>query len=171
MIKWIKERSTYMAKMNFENKALERMVRGFKWARNNSLQILDNVQDREAMDYQPGGDGQHTILYQFQCLATTTDTYYRKLIKHEDRRFGIIIREDVTKKTDIAQENLKAILAQQVVELEDALRHFTADDFESNIQDIQSIVNHEYLHQGQLVVMSRSRGVALPERFRSAFDL
>jgi hypothetical protein len=160
-----------MTKMNFENKALERMIRSFKWARNNSLQILDIVQDRDIIGYRPDGDGQHTILYQFQCLATTTDAYYRKLTKHEDKRFGIIIRENITRKTDIAQENLKAILAQQVIELENVLRHFTGDDFETNIQDIQPIINHEYLHQGQLVVMFRSHDVVLPERFRSAFDL
>jgi uncharacterized damage-inducible protein DinB len=160
-----------MTKMNFENKTLERMIRSFKWARNNSLQILDAAQRESIMNYQPEGDSTHTILYQFQCLATTTDTYYRKLTNHNDKRFGIMIREDVTKKTDIAQDDIKAILIQQVAELEKLFRDFTADDFETNIQDIQSIINHEYLHQGQLVVMFRSCGVALPERFRSAFDL
>ncbi len=160
-----------MTKMNFENKALERMARSFKWARNNSLQIFDIAKDQGIANYHPDGDGQHTILYQFQCLVTTTDTYCRKLTNHKDKRFGVMIRDDVTKKTDIAQENLKAILMRQVGELEDLLRCFTADDFEANIQDIQSIINHEYLHQGQMVVMFRSRGASLPERFRSAFDL
>ncbi|HEY8998858.1 MAG TPA: hypothetical protein VIM53_00905 [Candidatus Saccharimonadales bacterium] len=160
-----------MTKMNFENKTLERMVRSFKWARNNSLQILDTAQKQNVMNYQPDGGGQHTILYQFQCLATTTDTYYRKLINNEDKRFGIIIRDEVTTKTDIVQENLRDILTQQVQELEKLLKSFTSDDLETNVQDIQSIINHEYLHQGQLVVMFRSLGIALPERFRSAFDL
>lgn len=171
MIKWIEERSVYMTKMNFENKALERMVRSFKWARNNSLQIFDIVHDQGIANYRPNGDGQHTMLYQFQCLATTTDTYYRKLTNHKDRRFGVLIRDSAIKKVDITQEDLKGILVKQVEDLENLFRHFTADDFETNIQDIQSIVNHEYLHQGQLVVMFRSRGIALPERFRSAFDL
>ena len=160
-----------MTKMNFENKTLERMARSFKWARNNSLQILDAAQKQEVMSYQPEGEGQHTVLYQFQCLVTTTDTYYRKLTNHNDKRFGIMIRDDVIKKADITQENLKAILTRQTVELEAVLRHFNGDDFETSVQDIQSIINHEYLHQGQLVVMLRSCGVALPERFRSAFDL
>lgn len=158
--------------MNFENKTLERMIRSFKWARNNSLQILDIVQDQSVANYQPDGDGQHTMLYQFQCLATTTDSYYRKLTNHKDKHFGVMVRDDdVTEKADIPQEDLKTILVQQVGELEKLLRDFTADDFETNIQDIQSIINHEYLHQGQLVVMFRSSGAALPERFRSAFDL
>lgn len=159
-----------MTKMNFENKTLERMVRSFKWARNNSLQILDAAQKQDMMSYRPEGDEQHTILYQFQCLVTTTDTYYRKLTNHNDKRFGIMIRDEVTKKTDIAQGDLKVILVQQVKELEELLRSFGDDDFETSVQDIQSIINHEYLHQGQLVVMFRSRGIALPERFRSAFD-
>jgi len=160
-----------MTKMNFENKALERMVRSFKWARNNSLQILDVAQKQDMLSYQPEGDDQRTVLYQFQCLVTTTDTYYRKLTDHNDKRFGIMIRDDVTKKTDIAQGDLKITLAQQIGELEKLFRDFTAEDFETNTQDVQSIINHEYLHQGQLVVMFRSRGIALPERFRSAFDL
>lgn len=160
-----------MTKMNFENKTLERMMRSFKWARNNSLQILDIAQKQNMMNYQPDEGGQHTILYQFQCLATTTDAYYRKLTNHEDKRFGVMIRKNTTKKADITQNDLRAILIQQVGELENLLRHFSAEDFETNIQDIQSIINHEYLHQGQLVVMFRGCGVALPERFRSAFDL
>jgi uncharacterized damage-inducible protein DinB len=160
-----------MTKMNFENKALERMVRSFKWARNNSLQILDVAQKQDMMSYQPKGDDQRTILYQFQCLVTTTDTYYRKLTNHNDKRFGIMMRDGVTKKTNIAQDDLKVILVQQTKDLEKLFRDFTADDFETKMQDILSIINHEYLHQGQLVVMFRSRGAVLPERFRSAFDL
>lgn len=160
-----------MTKMNFENKTLERMMRSFKWARNNSLQLLDIAQKQNAMNYRPDGNGQHTVLYQFQCLATTTDAYYRRLTNGDDKRFGVMIRDDVTEKTDIPQENLKTILVEQIGELENLFRHFSADDFETNIQAIQSIVNHEYLHQGQLVVMFRSCGIALPERFRSAFDL
>lgn len=160
-----------MTKMNFESKTLERLSRSFKWARNNSLLILEAAQKQSLMNYQPEGEGQHTILYQFQCLATTTDAYYRKLTNHADKRFGVMVRENSVQKSDIKAEDLKGILSRQVVELEDLLRGFTAADFEINAQDIQSICNHEYLHQGQLVVMFRGAGVDLPERFRSAFDL
>jgi len=41
--------------------------------------------------------------------------------------------------------------------------------FEDKAQTIQSIFNHEYLHQGQLVVLFRMSGIKLPERFKKAF--
>jgi|GEM_PF-824252 len=171
MIKWIKERLAYVTRMNFENKSLERMARSLKWVRNNSLQIFDIVQGQGIANYRPDGDGQHTILYQFQCLVTTTDAYYRRLIGHNDKRFGVLVVKEVTQKSEIAEGDIKNILKRQIIELENVLKSFSADDFEANIQDIQSIINHEYLHQGQLVVMLRSCSVVLPERFRTAFDL
>jgi uncharacterized damage-inducible protein DinB len=157
--------------MNFENKTLERLYRSFKWARNNSLQILEAAQSRDILEHQPKGRGQHTILYQFQCLATTTDRYYRKLTNHSDQRFGVLIRGGSVQKADIAEDDLKIVLKQQMIDLEGALRHFSDNDFEINVQTIQSIINHEYLHQGQLIVMLRELEVDLPERFRTAFDL
>jgi len=161
-----------MTKMNFENKALERFYRSFKWARNNSLQLWDVVRGENMSGYQPQGSGQHSALYQFQCLITTTDTYYRKLTAHKDARFGVLIDgQRVVTKEDVPSDTITKILKQQIIDLEDLLRNFNDADFQERIQDIQSIINHEYLHQGQLVIMFRENNTTLPDRFKKAFDL
>ncbi len=105
------------------------------------------------------------------CLITTTDAYYRRLTDHADKSFGVLVDKRVTQKSNIAESDVKDLLKRQVVTLETLLKHFSVNDFEANIQDIQAIINHEYLHQGQLVVMFREAGISLPERFRQAFDL
>lgn len=161
-----------MTTIPFQNKTLERQFRGFKWARNNTLQILREAERHNLFEFQPAGLGQHTVEYQFQCLITTTDTYYRKLKGGKDVQFGVMIRDDeTTLKGDIDRAAMKQLLTTQLNELQTLLHTFTDEVFEMNAQAIQSIVNHEYLHQGQLVVMFREAGIALPERFKDAFDL
>ncbi|HSX06480.1 MAG TPA: hypothetical protein VLG92_02065 [Candidatus Saccharimonadia bacterium] len=161
-----------MAKLGFEDNALQRLYAGFKWARNNFLQLFDAAQTANLLDWEPEGMGQHGVLYQFQCLATTTDTYCRRISGHADTRFGIILEENIAiEKQDISAAEVKALLAKQLPALELLLKPFDASKFEKEVRNIQSIANHEYLHQGQLVVIFRQAGIAIPERFRKAFDL
>lgn len=161
-----------MTKMNFTVKELESLMRSFKWARNNTLQILDEVHANNLFNYSPTDDSTHGMLYQFQCLATTTDKYYRQLADHEDQRFGVVVQETSTlNKSEIPETGIKYILKRQTIELETLLKDFDEEKFAANIQTIQSIINHEYLHQGQLVVMFRQNRTPLPDRFQKAFDL
>lgn len=160
-----------MANKDFTHLALARQFASYKWARNNTLQILKAAQEAGVMDFTPHKD-QHAVLYQFQCLVTTDDAYYRKLTNSPDQRFGVAIRDGATiAKEAIPEPNLNTWLEQDLKRLEMLLMHFTSEQFEANAQAIQSIINHEYLHQGQLVVMFRQAGVALPQRFKEAFDL
>ena len=160
-----------MTKMDFESTTLERLFRSFKWARNNSLQLFKAAQEHDILTTEPKSKGQHTVLYQFQCLITTTDAYYRRLSDHADTRFGFVLTERAVKKEAIPTQDAQLLLKRQITELEVLLKHFDEPKVAANIQDIQSIANHEYLHQGQLVVLFREADVVLPERFRSAFDL
>lgn len=161
-----------MTKMNFKVAELEKLVRSFKWARNNSLQILDAAQSSNLLSYSPTNNPKHSTLYQFQCLLTTTDKYYRQLSNHKNQQFGIIVQDDnITTKTDILEIDIKPLLKRQIVELESLLKDFDENRFSASIQTIQSIINHEYLHQGQLVVIFRENQMTLPDRFQNAFDL
>lgn len=161
-----------MVKMNFKIKELESLMRSFKWARNNSLQILENAQEHNILNYTPTGDPKHGTLYQFQCLLTTTDKYYRQLSNHNNQQFGVILQGDsLINKTDISDTAIEPLLKKQISELESLLKDFDEKKFSANIQVVQSIINHEYLHQGQLVVMFRKNEVPLPDRIQKAFDL
>jgi len=161
-----------MATLDFQNKTLERLYRSFKWARNNSLQLLDIAQKSQKLDWTPQGDGQHSVLYQFQCMVTTTDTYIRKLQNSADARFGVLIHDgQVIKKNDLTVVQVKSLLKDQLRQLELQLKNFSDQELEDLVQDIQSVANHEYLHQGQIVVMFRQASLSIPERFKTAFDL
>jgi len=158
--------------MDFKVKELERLMRSFKWARNNSLLIFEEAQLNNLLEYKPTNDPKHGLLYQFQCLLTTTDKYYRQLSHHENQQFGVIVHDGVTiNKVAISEDDIAALLKKQSFYLESLLKDFDTKEFGANIQTIQSIVNHEYLHQGQLVVMFRENKTPLPERFQKAFDL
>lgn len=160
--------------MEFQNKTLEKLFRGYKWARNNSIQMFELAAANDILNYKPN-DNIFTfqpILHQFQCLASTVDTYHRQLTTHTNQDFGVIVRDGgAIKKSDIPQKELSAILESQIVALEALFKGFSDQDLEENVKAIQSIYNHEYLHQGQLVVLMREAGVDLPERFRKAFAL
>ncbi len=161
-----------MAKLDFENMTLQRLYMGFKWARNNSLQLFAAAQAANIVAWEAEGMSDHSVLYQFQCLITTTDTYCRRIMGHDDARFGVLLEEGVTiKKSEIGEADIKALLSKQLTALELLLKPFDAGKLEEKARDIQSITNHEYLHQGQLVVLFRQAGVAIPDRFRIAFDL
>ena len=161
-----------MATLDFQNKTLERLYRSFKWARNNSLQLLDVAQRSQKLGWVPQGEGQHDVLYQFQCMVTTTDTYIRKLQKSADVRFGVFICEgQAIKKNELTLQQTRTALKGQLQQLELMLKNYDNQKFEDSIQDIQAIANHEYLHQGQIVVMFRQADLPISERFKTAFDL
>lgn len=156
---------------NFANLTLKRQFASYKWARNNTLQILKVAQGTGIMSFKPHKD-QHSVLYQFQCLVTTDDTYYRKLTNASNKQFGVVIEDGkVIQKADLHELELKSLLQTDLQRLEKLLTAFSDEQFEANAQDIQRIFNHEYLHQGQLVVLFRQAGIELPERFKEAFDL
>lgn len=161
-----------MATLDFQNKTLERLYRSFKWARNNSLQLLDIAQKSQKLDWVPQGEGQHSVLYQFQCMVTTTDTYARTLQNATDVRYGVLIHDGrAIKKNDLTLEQVKSALKDQLYQLELILKNYSNQKFEDSVQDIQAIANHEYLHQGQIVVMFRQADLSIPDRFKTAFDL
>ena len=158
--------------MNFEVKELESLMRSFKWARNNSLQIFEQAYSSNLLEYRPTNDPKHGLLYQFQCVLTTTDKYYRQLSNHENQQFGVLVHDDsIISKVNIPEADIKFALKRQIVDLESLLKDFDEKEFSANIQTIQSIINHEYLHQGQLIVMFRENQSPLPDRFQRAFDL
>lgn len=161
-----------MAILDFQNKTLERLYRSLKWARNNSIQLLDSAQEAEQLDWTPEGLGQNSILYQFQCLVTTTDTYIRRLSNNEDTQFGVLVQGgEMIRKGGLSVEQTKRLLKSQQQQLEELLQNLDEQQVEAKIRDIQSIANHEYLHQGQLVVMFKQASITIPERFKNAFDL
>lgn len=156
---------------NFLSFTLKRQFATYKWARNNTLQILKIAQDTGVMNFTPHKD-QHSVLYQFQCLVITDDAYYRKLTNDSNKQFGVVVKDgQVSQKTDVAEVELKSLLQADLQQLEELLAAFSDKQFEANAQDIQRIFNHEYLHQGQLVVLFRQAAIELPERFKKAFDL
>ena len=160
-----------MTEAVFANKTLKRQFASYKWARNNTLQILKIAQDTGIMNFTPHKD-QHSVRYQFQCLVTTDDAYYRKLTNSSNKQFGIRIEDgEVIPKANIPETELKNLLQADLQRFEKLLAPLTDEQFEVDAQDLQRIFNHEYLHQGQLVVLFRQAGVELPERFRKAFDL
>jgi uncharacterized damage-inducible protein DinB len=164
-----------MAKMNFENETLEHLFRSFKEARNNSIQLFKSMQESDTSQYSPTGDATHTALYQFQCLVTITDGYYRRLQGVKNRSFDVAVDEDndgiVIARTDITVERIEDLLIRQGRKLEELLRLYDAEDFKSKIHDIQSIINHEYLHQGQLTLLFREMNIPLPEKVQKVIDL
>jgi hypothetical protein len=110
-----------MADLPFKNKTLKRQFASYKWARNNTLQTLQAASKADILSYSPQGT-QHSVLYQFQCLITTDDAYYRKLTGHSEKRFGIVISEsDTLAKEDIRAENLKKLLQDGMFKFEKLL--------------------------------------------------
>lgn len=163
-----------MVKMNFEDETLERLFRSFKEARNNSIQLFKSMQDSDTSQYSPTGDATHTALYQFQCIVTITDGYYRRLQGAKNRAFDVAVDEDsgaVIARTDIVIERIEDFMIRQGRKLEELLHLYDADDFKSKIHDIQAIVNYEYLHQGQLAVLFREMDVPLPEKVQGVIAL
>lgn len=166
-----------MGYMNFKSPVLEKIFKRFKWTRNNTIQIFEQAEKEEILDYASNSSksSKYTfqpIIFQFQCVVTTTDTYLRKLTKHPNKGFGIlIINGEVISKKEIKVENVSKLLKDQLKELEQLLKNFDDKAAEECLDYILDISNHEHLHQGQLIVMFREAVAELPERFQKAWAL
>jgi uncharacterized damage-inducible protein DinB len=161
--------------MKFKNPLLENIFKSFKWARNNTLEILEEADKNGVLDYKPKLKSSfefQSILFQFQCITTTTDVYLHQLKGNKNFQFGYLVKDGkVIKKKDIKKSDLSKILKTQLEELETIFKNFDEKQLVEDINIINIISNHEYLHQGQLIVMLREAGVDLPERFRKTFAL
>jgi hypothetical protein len=161
-----------MGYMNFENKILEDYFRSFKWTRNNTVLLFESALIAKKLDYKPNIDSQHSILYQFQCDITTTDYHIRKLTTNKKIQYGLLTEgEKIISKQDIRITEIKKILEEQLAKLEEILKVFDTSKTEEHTLDLQSLINHELLHQGQLVVLFREAGIDFPERFQKAWDV
>lgn len=111
------------------------------------------------------------VLYQFQCILTTTNTRIRRLRGDSNQKFGILITPQKTlQKTDIPSSLVNQILLSQITELERVLKPLK--DYKTEVMlNLSSLLCHEYLHQGQLVTMFREVGAPFPEEFDKSWDL
>lgn len=159
-----------MGYMRFKNGLLESSFRQFKFSRNNTIEIFLHALDQEIVNFVPTDakvkEKIQPILFQFQCLVTTTDAYYRKIANHKNKNYGILIENgQIVKKDDIATVNIEHYLKKQLIDFEQLLKEFNDKKAEKNIGLFTRLSNHEYLHQGQLILMFRLAGATLPKRF------
>jgi hypothetical protein len=153
-----------MVKLEFKNKILEKIFRRFKWTRNNTILLFEN--------YIESKNPNKELLYQFQCIVTTTDTYWRKFTDHIDNEFGKLIYKDkIYLKKNVDQSLISVLLDKQARELENLLRDFDANRTDKEVNEILAIMNHEYLHQGQLIQLFYEEKIEFPERFAKAWAL
>lgn len=166
-----------MGYMAFKEPALEKLFKNFKWTRNNTIQLFEEAQNNNILNYTSTSaeKSRYTfqpLLFQFQCIISTTDTYYRKLTANKNQNFGVLVRENQsTPKGNIPAEEIKNLLKIQLIQLEELLRDFDLKRVEKDINSISNISNHEYLHQGQMIIDFRETGKELPERFRKSWAL
>lgn len=167
-----------MAKMSFTDPVLEKIVRRWKWTRNNTILLFQEAQKKDILQFSSNIDKKvpytfQSLIYQFQCIVTTTDTYFRKITNANTRNYGILVLDNNIQinKNDLDEDIIIQQLADQVVKLENFFKSFTYQDIEEHIKSILTISDHEYLHQGEMILMFRESGVDLPERFRIAWAL
>lgn len=166
-----------MVKMQFTDPVLEKIVRRWKWSRNNTILLFEQALKKDILDFSSKSSKptRHTfqpLLFQFQCIVTTTDTYYRKLINATNTDFGILIQNGkVMEKEFITETVIGEQLENQIEMLETILRPYTYADMQKNIRPILTISDHEYLHQGEILLMFREAGIDFPSRFSKAWSL
>lgn len=163
--------------MHFISPALEQLFKSYKYARNNSIKIFDEAVKQDVLGFHSTSKKQtdysfQSILFQFQCLVSTTDTYYRRLTNARNNDFGVYVTEDkIIPKQELSAEVIKKILPQQLEEIEELLKSFDEEKAEKVIDKIGMFGNHEYLHQGQLILMFREAGAKLPESYVKVWAL
>lgn len=166
-----------MGYMQFKNSALEKLFKSYKYARNNSIKILDEAIKQDILGFHASAVEKsdytfQSILFQFQCMACTTDTYFRKLSHAKDTAFGVYVTKDkVIPKEELSSDMIKKILPKQLEELENLLKSIDAAKVDKLIDKVGLIMSHEYLHQGQLILMFREAGANLPESYVKAWAL
>lgn len=157
------------------NKVYKLLLDSFEWARNNTLDLFDTAHKNNILDFLPNYKGDdrknRDVLYQFQCIATTTNTRIRIIKKDRNQKFGLLVTpKKVYSKREIPSSLIKQILLEQVGDIEMLLR--SREDYQSDIVfNLSYLIFHEYLHQGQLIVMFREAGVPFPEEFDKAWNL
>lgn len=138
--------------MDFKYPLLEIIFKQYKWERNNTIQLFNKAESENILDFVSSNTKQkkytfQPVFFQFQCIVTTTDTYFRKITNHQNTDYAIFVQDDVILKKDkITQEVIKEELKDQMYKLQDLLKGFSDNDAESNICYIQTIIEHEYLH-------------------------
>lgn len=163
--------------MQFKNLTLEQLFKSYKWTRNNTIKIFDEAVKQNILDYRssPAKPTKHTfqpILFQFQCIFSTTDVYYRKLTDAANQSYGIYVEgEKVIPKDQLTMEQIKKILPKQLKELEVLLKTFDEKKTEKMIDKVSKIGDHEYLHQGELILMFREADAELPATYVRSWAL
>lgn len=166
-----------MGYMDFKSPILEKIFKQVKWTRNNTIEIYNQAEASRILEYTSSSSNQkkytfQPIIFQFQCIVTTTDTYYRKLTDNPVSQFGVFVEgSNIIQKKQLSSEKIKRILKEQLPQLQDLFKPFTNQKVEEYVNDILAFSNHEYLHQGQFILMFREAGVELPERFKKAWAL
>jgi len=166
-----------MVKLLFKEPLLEKLYRRFKWARNNTLLLLEAAEKQSILDFVPQRtkSDSYTIqntMFQFQCLLTTSDAYFRKISNNPNTSFGILLKNgNELKKEDLDLETIKTGLIDQLPEFEKLLQPFNSAQLDQHLGSIQTLANHEHMHHGELILMFRLAGAELPKRFQTAWAL
>jgi len=159
-----------------DNKQIsELLLKRFIWTRTNTIELFELALKANIIHYKPkylieNPTENHNLLYQFQCILTSTNAHFRRIKNDENIRFGIYVENrSITKKQEIPEKNTLYFLKSQIEK---------AQQITSNITDIQKLISsfitigeHEALHQGQIVVMFRERKVEFPAEFKQAWNL
>jgi len=159
-----------------DNKQIsELLLKRFIWTRTNTIELFELALKANIIHYKPkylieNPTENHNLLYQFQCILTSTNAHFRRIKNDENIRFGIYVENrSTTKKQEIPEKNTLYFLKSQIEK---------AQQITSNITDIQKLISsfitigeHEALHQGQIVVMFRERKVEFPAEFKQAWNL
>ncbi len=151
------------------------LLENFKWARNNTIELFECAQQANILNYTPDyktdNMSNRDVLYQFQCVVTTTDARIRQLTGHNNTRFGrLITKRGIVKKREIGKDQVADLLLKQGTALEKALRKLDEFDPQTELQ-LKSLIYHEYLHHGQLIVMFRETDTKFPKEFDQAWAL
>lgn len=163
--------------MHFKNPILEQLFKSYKWARNNTSKILNEAIKQEILGFHSSSQKKEdysfqSILFQFQCIVSTTDTYYRRLIGDKNKKFGIYLADEkVIPKQELSTEHIEKILPKQLKDLENLLKTFDEEKTTRCIDKVSLITSHEYLHQGQLILMFREADAKLPESYVRSWAL
>lgn len=153
----------------------EYLFNRFVWTRTNTIQLFELAKKTNILQYKPkylieNPTENHNLLYQFQCILTSTNAHFRRLRNDENIKFGLYIKDGIiTKKQEIKEENILPLLNEQIDEVK--LMSKNNSDIKKLLSTFITIGEHESLHQGQLVVMFRETKTEFPEEFKKAWNL
>lgn len=151
------------------------LFKRFLWTRTNTIELFEFAQKADIVQHKPkylveNPTENHNLLYQFQCILTSTNAHFRRLRDDENIKNGIYIKEgNVTNKQDIKEENTVSLLKEQIDEAKFMSTKYS--DMKRLLSTFITIGEHEALHQGQLIVMFRETKVEFPNEFKRAWHL